>query len=151
MVAAGPGDDKTVAAVRRGHMRASHADREQLTDVLKAAFVQGRLTKEEFDARIGQTFTARTYGELAAVIADLPAELAGAQLPRPPSPRPAGSVRRWSAAGLITPAMVAVAFVFASLPGDGGLAVAANMIAFGYFMFWLSAGANLLCAPRVRD
>lgn len=148
---AGPGDDRTAAAARRGHMRASHADREQLTDVLKAAFVQGRLTKDEFDARIGQTFTAHTYAELAAVTADLPAGLAGAQPPRQAPPRPGASVRTWGAAGLVTPAVVAVAFVFASLRGGGGLEAAALLIACGYFMLWLSAGANMLCAPRVRD
>ena len=40
---AGPGDEKAAAAAGRGHLRASHADREQVIDVLKAAFVQGRL------------------------------------------------------------------------------------------------------------
>jgi hypothetical protein len=53
---AGPEDEK---AAGRGYRRASRADREQVIDVLKAAFVQGRLTKDEFDARIGLTFTAR--------------------------------------------------------------------------------------------
>ena len=75
---AGPGDDRAAAAADRSHLRASHADREQLTDVLKAAFVQERLTKDEFDARIGQTFTARTYAELATVTADIPVGPAGA-------------------------------------------------------------------------
>ena len=50
-----------------------------MIDTLKAAFVQGRLTKDELDERAGQTFTARTYAELAAVIADLPVRLAAAQ------------------------------------------------------------------------
>jgi hypothetical protein len=52
--------------------------------VLKAAFVQGRLAKDEFDLRVGQAFASRTYAELAAVTADLPAGLAGAQPPQPP-------------------------------------------------------------------
>jgi Domain of unknown function (DUF1707) len=39
-------------------------------DVLKAAFVQGRLTRDEFDARVGRAFTSRTYADLAAVTAD---------------------------------------------------------------------------------
>jgi hypothetical protein len=47
---AGPGDQKAAAAAGRGHLRASHADREQMIDALKVAFVQGRLTKAEFDA-----------------------------------------------------------------------------------------------------
>jgi hypothetical protein len=48
-------------------------------EVLKAAFVQGRLVKDEFDLRVGQAFAARTQAELAAVTADLPAEPATAQ------------------------------------------------------------------------
>jgi hypothetical protein len=57
-----------------GRLRASHADREQVVDLLKAAFVQGRLTQDELDGRIGQALAARTYAELATLTADLPAE-----------------------------------------------------------------------------
>jgi hypothetical protein len=53
-------------------------------DLLKAAFVQGRLDRDEFDVRIGQAVASRTYGELAAVTADIPAELVGALPRRPP-------------------------------------------------------------------
>jgi hypothetical protein len=56
-----------------GRFRASDADREQVIDTLKVAFVQGRLTKDELDARAGQTFASRTYAELAAATADIPA------------------------------------------------------------------------------
>ena len=62
-----------MAAAGRGHMRASHADREHVIDTLKAAFVQGRLTKDELDQRVGQAFASKTYAELAALSADLPA------------------------------------------------------------------------------
>jgi hypothetical protein len=62
-----------MAAVDRGRMRASHADRERTIDTLKAAFVQGRLTKDELDQRVGQAFASKTYAELAALSADLPA------------------------------------------------------------------------------
>ncbi len=54
-------------------LRASHVDGEQVIDVLKAAFVQGRLTKDEFDLRVSQAFAARTYAELTDVTADIPA------------------------------------------------------------------------------
>jgi hypothetical protein len=46
----GPGDEKAAAA--RGHLRASHADREQVVGTLKAAFVQGRLTKDPHVGRM---------------------------------------------------------------------------------------------------
>ena len=65
-------------------LRASRAARERVIDLLKAAFVQGRLDRDEFDARIGQAVASRTYGELAAVTADLPAELITAPPRRPP-------------------------------------------------------------------
>jgi hypothetical protein len=65
-------------------LRASRADRERVIDLLKAAFVQGRLDRDEFDARIGQALASRTYGELAAVTADIPAELIGTLPRRPP-------------------------------------------------------------------
>ena len=60
-------------AAGRGCLRASHADREHVIDVLKAAFVQGRLTKDELDLRVGQTFASRTFADLTALTADLPA------------------------------------------------------------------------------
>ena len=65
--------------------RASRADRERVIDLLKAAFVQDRLARDEFDARVGQALTSGTYAELAAVTADLPAELIGAPPRRPPA------------------------------------------------------------------
>ena len=76
-----PGDQIGAAAGASGRLRASHADREQVIDTLKAAFVQGRLTKDELVMRAGRTFASRTYAELAALTADLPAGLAGAQPP----------------------------------------------------------------------
>ena len=81
-VMAGPGDEIAAGAGGRSYLRASHADREQVIDVLKAAFVQGRLTKDEFDARVGQALASRIHGDLAAVTADIPAGVAGGQRPR---------------------------------------------------------------------
>jgi hypothetical protein len=66
-------------------MRASHADREHVIGVLKAAFVQGRLSKDELNARVGQALAARTYADLAVLTADLPAGLAAAQPPYQPA------------------------------------------------------------------
>jgi len=80
-MATGPEDEPGAAG--RGHLRASHADREQVIGTLKAAFVQGRLDRDEFDLRVSQAFASRTYAELAAVTADLPAGLATARLPEP--------------------------------------------------------------------
>jgi uncharacterized protein DUF1707 len=56
----------------RGRMRAGHDDREQVIAELKAAFVQGRLDKDELEERAGRAVASRTYGELAALTADIP-------------------------------------------------------------------------------
>jgi hypothetical protein len=54
-------------------MRAASADRERAVDVLKAGFAEGRLTQDEYNERMGLAYAARTYGELTALTADLPA------------------------------------------------------------------------------
>jgi capsular polysaccharide biosynthesis protein len=74
-VTAGAGDGMPAAPVGSGHLRVSHLDRERMVEVLKAAFVQGRLTKEEFDLRVGQALASRIFAELTALTADLPAGL----------------------------------------------------------------------------
>ena len=76
-----PGDEIAAGASGHGRLGTSHADREQVIGVLKAAFVQGRLARAEFDVRVGQAFASGTYAELAAVTADLPAGLR----PAPPA------------------------------------------------------------------
>ena len=76
---AGPGDETAAGAGGRGRLRASHADLDQVISVLKAAFVQGRLDKDEFDLRVGQALASRTCAELATLTADLPAGLTGPQ------------------------------------------------------------------------
>src|SRR5215469_14755908 len=75
----------------RGRLRASDADREHVIDTLKAAYVYGLVTRDEFDARVSRTFAARTYAELATITADIPAGLAPAPPPRVPAPARAGA------------------------------------------------------------
>jgi len=141
---AGPGDEIAAAAGDRGHLRASHADREQVVEVLKAAFVQGRLAQDELDARVGQAFAARTYGELAAVTADLPPGLITTQLPgRPVRARtrpPVSKVTAGAALVIPAPAMVAAAFITGSDP----LGKVAALCVLVYFMAWIVAGMQLI-------
>jgi len=66
-----------------GHLRASTADRERAVDVLKASFAEGRLTKDEYDERVGEAYSSRTYAELERLTADLPAGPLGALSPQP--------------------------------------------------------------------
>lgn len=106
---AGPGDD--------GRLRAGHTDRDQAVKVLKAAFVQGRLTKAEFDLRISQALASRTYADLSTVTADLPAGLVPAAQPAPardPASRTVAKVIAW-----ITVVWVSFWGVFAVIfPGE---------------------------------
>ena len=60
-------------AAAHGRLRASDADREQVVEELKVAFAHGRLTKDELDLRVGLAFVSRTYADLAAVVAGIPA------------------------------------------------------------------------------
>ena len=77
---AGPGDEIAAGTGGRGRLRASHADREQVIEVLKAAFVQGRLDRDEFDLRVGRALASRTYADLAALTAGIiPARLTRAR------------------------------------------------------------------------
>jgi hypothetical protein len=81
----------------RDRLRVGHADRERTIEVLKDAFVHGRLTRDELDARAGRAFSARTYADLAALTADIPAaDIPAARIPAariPAGPAPVGSVQ----------------------------------------------------------
>lgn len=135
-----PGDGKAAAGAARGYLRASDADREHTVVALKAAFVQGRLAKDEFDARIGQALAARTHADLAALSADIPVWIAAVRSPR----KPMGSGARWGISGLLTPVILAVGYAVAAQPRDGGYGALVFAIAFIYFVRWLAVGAGML-------
>jgi hypothetical protein len=82
-----PGDD-TAASGGHARMRAARADRDHAVEVLKTAFVQERLTRDELDARVSRALRARTYADLAALTEDIPAGLVSVPLPVVP---PAGA------------------------------------------------------------
>ena len=144
---AGPGDQGAADAAARGYLRASHVGREQVIAVLKTAYVQGRLTKAELEARLGQTFAARTHRELAALTADLPAGLADAVPPRRAAraqTRPPMS--NAAKAGICVVIAVAVA-VIVSIPTGGA---ALLLFAPFYFMGLLVAGAQILASQHEK-
>jgi Domain of unknown function (DUF1707) len=109
------------AAAGRDRLRAGHADREQVIEALKTAFVDGRLTRDELDARAGRALAARTYADLAALTADIPSGTAAAGPARPPGPvrrRPLARAAAKSGVCLIIAA--AAAWVWLLLvAGDG--------------------------------
>ena len=57
---------------RRGTLRASDADREQIVDRLRKASSEGRLAVRELEQRVGAALQARTLAELDAMVSDLP-------------------------------------------------------------------------------
>jgi len=67
------GQSDLPATVAGGELRASHADRDQVVELLRVAAGDGRLSAEELDDRLERALTARTYAELAPLTADLPA------------------------------------------------------------------------------
>ncbi|SPF06765.1 DUF1707 SHOCT-like domain-containing protein [Streptomyces sp. MA5143a] len=70
---------KRLGAVSSPEVRASHADRDRVVDVLRVAAGDGLLTAEELDERLEAALSARTLGDLAPLTADLPASaMAGA-------------------------------------------------------------------------
>lgn len=75
------------AAVRPEDVRIGDRDRERATARLGRAQAEGRLDVFEYDDRLRAAYAARTYGELARVTADLPAEPVAGEVPRP-VPRP---------------------------------------------------------------
>jgi hypothetical protein len=111
----------------RGRLRASHADREHVIGMLKAAFVQGRLAKDEFDLRVGQTLASRTCAELAALTADIPAGLIG--VTGPPPPRKPARAQAWPPITKVvkTGACVIIAAAAAALAGLAGAPAGANL------------------------
>ena len=93
---------------KRSTLRASDADREQVAERLRKATAEGRLLAEELEDRLGVVFSARTYGELDAQVADLPGTVAR---------RRQSSLRPWvlPAVGLAIAIPVALALIAAVL------------------------------------
>ena len=72
------------ADMARAQMRASTADRDRAVELLTRAYSEGRLDKDEHDARVERAMTAATFAELDAVVIDLPG--AGPVAPVPSAP-----------------------------------------------------------------
>ncbi|MGA9857368.1 MAG: DUF1707 domain-containing protein [Solirubrobacteraceae bacterium] len=54
-------------------LRASDDDREKIVSRLHAAATEGRIASDELEQRVSAALKARTYGDLDATVADLPA------------------------------------------------------------------------------
>jgi hypothetical protein len=66
------------------HLRAADTDRAAVATVLGEHMSAGRLTLAEYDERVANAYAAKTFGDLAALTADLPlSERSHAQAPTP--------------------------------------------------------------------
>jgi hypothetical protein len=152
-VTTGPADERAVPPRR---LRASHVDREQAISALKAAFVHGRLAKDEFDARVGQALAARTHAELAVITADIPVGTAGVpvgtagvQPARGPN-QPALGVK--SGVGVtVSAASLAAALWAAAWSADSAAAGAAALAVTGVVIFILFVTCYQVRESRHHD
>lgn len=97
---------------RNGHLRASDADRDQVAERLRTAATEGRIATDELEQRLERALAARTYAELAALVADLPPTLPA----RRRSSIPISPVARVAVAlAIAIPVMMAMIFVLTGI------------------------------------
>lgn len=141
------------------HVLASDEAREHTVEILKGGYVDGRLTQEEYEHRIGVAYQARTHGELSVLTGDLP---------RPLPPPPPGTNGKavgalvCGAFGFFTGITAIPAVVLGHMArreirhtGEQGDAMAVTALVLGYVitvaMLVALAGAVLLAVAVVRD
>jgi hypothetical protein len=112
---AGSGDESAASSGHRSRLRASDADRDQVAEVIKAAFVQGRLSNDEFHLRINRVYASWTYADLDALTADIPAGLTKARLPGDASELDSKKrIQRGTAVGAVASLVLSTAMVIMS-------------------------------------
>jgi hypothetical protein len=128
-------------------MRTSRADREQAIDALKAAYVQGRLTKDELDERLARALVPLTHAELTALTEDLPDGLAAARRQGMARPRESNAAK----AGVFV--TLVAGMIMVSAIGNGianPLHVLAVVLLFSP-VWMLALGGLLLLHSRMED
>ena len=86
-MAVGHGSPKTGG--EQGRIRAADADRDRVAEILGTAYTKGRLSRDEYDARLESALSARTYADLDRIVTDLPAAQPAVPGPAAPVPAPA--------------------------------------------------------------
>jgi hypothetical protein len=133
-------------------MRGSDAERERVTTRLREHFADGRLTSEELDERVTSALNAKTFGDLRAVMADLPEpEPTGPQAGPPPwasGPQWGPPAYRHRRGPRLLPLALLILLAAVILPGGG-------WIFLGFFkvilLFWLVLCiAGVFAAARFR-
>jgi hypothetical protein len=116
--------------VQASNLRVSDAERNRVIEELQRHTADGRLTLDEFEARVDETLRARTEAELRVVLRELPAP-AYERNHHAPNARPAAP--RWLAPAIAVAVFVAVI----------GFAV-------GHFVIWPLVIFGFLCFRRRR-
>ncbi|HXB48059.1 MAG TPA: DUF1707 domain-containing protein [Streptosporangiaceae bacterium] len=138
-------------------MLASAADRDRAISVLKASFLDGRLTKDQFELRVGQALTARLFTEVMALTCDLPVGQFGRLPAHPATPAPPRT-SRLAIAALVCAAAAPCTAGISAFPaivlgylarrrvrqtGERGAAVAAVALVLGWLAVLIGAVALL--------
>lgn len=109
---------------QRSSLRASDADRENIAERLRRATAEGRLHAHELEERLAAALRARTYGELDAVVADLPRDRV--------AKRQRSETTRWVRPALGLAVAIPVALVVVAL-----VVAAVALVLSGVFAVWL--------------
>jgi hypothetical protein len=120
-------------------LRAADADRERTAERLRAAAAEGRLSPDELEERLEVALAARTYAQLEAAVADLPAA-------EPPAATPARAADPERRAFLLTSLLLVAIW---ALTGAGYFWPVWPILGWGVFVVvpsrWLG------CAPCRRN
>lgn len=122
----------------RADLRVGDADRQAVVAELQRHFIDGRLTSDELGERVAQALSARTFGELAVPLSDLPALGDGR-----PSELPVPAEGRWRShllspplgAVLILVGLLAMLWMFAFPTGHFGVVPFWPILIWGFFFF----------------
>jgi len=124
--------ERPEAPPRDPALRASDAERESIVTQLREHGAEGRLDVEELEQRVAAAYSARTHGELGALLTDLPR--------RPPAQRPVHRDRpQW---GGFLPVMALLVAIWA-ISGAGYFWPAWVLVWWGFALV-LKSGPRLL-------
>jgi lipopolysaccharide export LptBFGC system permease protein LptF len=116
-------------------IRTSDADRDQVTARLRDHYAEGRLTRDELDERITATLSAKTFGELRRVLADLPGSMVTPAMASPPLAMAAsepGRIYRHRHGPRVLPLLLIALGFTLLVSGGGAAAVAVKIVAIAF-------------------
>lgn len=132
-VTSGPGDQRSPA---------TGSGREQVIAALEAAFVEGRLTKTEFDMRVGQALAI--YAELDALTADIPAPAQPAVKPQPAPAREATDKKLIQRGTALGAGLTFILEALVVIPKNPALGVVAGVLLSAFVAVLLAGFLTLL-------